>query len=333
SPAYQFSDLPSAVGAQMAAVAELYQRFIYKQQASRDFLPASGDFQLRSRLESAILDPSHPELVQRLAEDAPDLWRVLHDEVLTAAGKKTLLRFLGAAYGSSERYSLIVRHQQAIVRSLELFQSSAFLVEILVRNQKEIQTLADLSPSAPAGGNGILFDFLPVLFGEDQFPGADAVFAYIASSNSAGTDKIALLRQHFRHRMFAAGARDLAGFRPVYSSFAETTSAAESAIGAAFGIAASPRGLSILALGRLGSREFDLVSDADLLFVCDPAEDRLALTRSAEQIMQALAAYTQDGMAFPVDARLRPRGAEGELLVTPQQLESYFSSEAQPWEA
>jgi glutamine synthetase adenylyltransferase len=30
---------------------------------------------------------------------------------------------------------------------------------------------------------------------------------------------------------------------------------------------------------------------------------------------------------------LRPRGAEGDLVVTPAQLESYFASEAQPWEA
>ena len=49
--------------------------------------------------------------------------------------------------------------------------------------------------------------------------------------------------------------------------------------------------------------------------------------------MQALAAYTQEGMVFAVDARLRPRGAEGDLVVTPAQLKSYFASEAQPWEA
>jgi glutamate-ammonia-ligase adenylyltransferase len=49
--------------------------------------------------------------------------------------------------------------------------------------------------------------------------------------------------------------------------------------------------------------------------------------------VQALAAYTRDGMVFPVDARLRPRGGEGELLVTPQQLRAYFEQEAQPWEA
>jgi len=49
--------------------------------------------------------------------------------------------------------------------------------------------------------------------------------------------------------------------------------------------------------------------------------------------MQALAAYTQQGMVSPVDARLRPRGGEGELLVAPAQLASYFQHEAQAWEA
>ena len=32
--------------------------------------------------------------------------------------------------------------------------------------------------------------------------------------------------------------------------------------------------------------------------------------------MQALSAYTQEGLVFPVDTRLRPRGAEGELVFT-----------------
>jgi glutamine synthetase adenylyltransferase len=49
--------------------------------------------------------------------------------------------------------------------------------------------------------------------------------------------------------------------------------------------------------------------------------------------MQALSAYTRDGMVFPVDARLRPRGREGELLISPCQLSAYFEQEAQAWEA
>src|SRR5438552_3469863 len=332
SPGYQLADLTSAVKQRMAAVAEIYQRVIYQQQASRSFLPAQGDFQLRSWMESAILDPTHPQLLERLADDAPDIWELLRGQSLSAVGRKNLLRFLGSGYGSSERYALVLRHQHEIARSLQLFESSEYLVEILARYPEEIETLAKINSSAPIASRGGLFD-LSSLYGEDQFAGNDAVFAYIANSTATSGDKIAMLRQHFRHRMFAAGARDIAELRPVYSSFAETTSAAEAAIAAAFGIAGNPHGLAILALGRLGSREFDLLSDADLLFVSDPAGDLRLLTKSAEQIMQTLAAYTQDGLVFPVDARLRPHGPEGELLVTPQQLESYLSSEAQPWEA
>jgi glutamate-ammonia-ligase adenylyltransferase len=333
TPAHQLVDLTSAVKERMAAVSAIYQRVIYQQQASRNFPTPQGDFQLRAQAEGSVLDPSPQQLRERLAEDAPDLSRVFEGERLSATGRKNLLRFLGSGYGSSERYRVILRHQHAIARSVRIFESSEYLTEILARYPDEIETLAEINSSAPPVSGG-LFDLLPPLLGEDQFASSgDAVFAYISNSTAGPADKIALLRRHFRHRMFAAGARDIAELRPIYSSFAETTSAAEAAISAAFGMAGSPRGLAILALGRLGSREFDLLSDADLLFVCDPAGDRLALTKSAEQIMQTLAAYTQDGMVFPVDARLRPHGAEGELLVTPQQLETYFLNEAQSWEA
>jgi glutamate-ammonia-ligase adenylyltransferase len=88
-----------------------------------------------------------------------------------------------------------------------------------------------------------------------------------------------------------------------------------------------------MAVGRLGTGEFDLCSDADLLFVCAEGAQTDALARSMERLMDALSAYTQDGMVFAVDTRLRPRGSEGELLVTVPQLRSYFEREAQAWEA
>jgi glutamate-ammonia-ligase adenylyltransferase len=161
----------------------------------------------------------------------------------------------------------------------------------------------------------------------------DPIFAYLANSPVPYGEKLTLLRQHFRHRAFVVGARDLIELRDVYDSFADITLAAADAMSAAFSMAGSPPGLAVMALGRLGSGEFDLLSDADVLFVCEEEGDRLALTRCAEQVMHALSAYTRDGMVFPVDARLRPRGSEGELLVTPTQLAAYFEHEAQPWEA
>jgi glutamate-ammonia-ligase adenylyltransferase len=227
----------------------------------------------------------------------------------------------------------VVRDQEAIARASSLFESSDYLSEFLARYPEEASTLAEIDSVAPQFLGTNLFDIAPGVFRDSSFEIQDATFDYIANSTTAHAEKIALLRRHFRHLLFTAGARDIAEHRSVYSSLAETSSAAEHAISAAFQIAGSPRGFAILALGRLGTREFDLLSDADLLFVCDGSENREALTKSAEQIMQSLAAYTQEGMVFAVDARLRPRGAEGDLVVTPAQLESYFATEAQPWEA
>jgi len=333
APGYLLADLTTAVRERMAAVAEIYQRVIYQQQARGTLEPAEAEFQLRGRTEAAITDQSQQLLLERLAEDAPELSLVLNGESLSGVARRNLLRFLSSAHGSSERYAAALRQEEAIARSLSLFATSEYLTEIRVRYPEEVDTLAEIHSATPRLSSGGLFDLSPPLFAEDQVASGDAVFAYIANSTTAHGEKIALLRRHFRHRMFASGARDLAERRPIYSSLAETTNAAEDAISAAFGIAGAPRGLAVLALGRLGSREFDLLSDADVLFLCDPAEDRRALTKTAERIMQALAAYTQEGMVFPVDTRLRPRGAEGELLVTPAQLEAYFAAEAQPWEA
>jgi glutamate-ammonia-ligase adenylyltransferase len=119
----------------------------------------------------------------------------------------------------------------------------------------------------------------------------------------------------------------------VYDSLTETTGGADEAIAAALAIAGQPEGLAVLALGRLGTSEFDLLSDADLIFVRDEALEPATATKAAEQLMQALSAYTSEGTVFPVDARLRPRGAEGELVMTVAYVEEYLRREAQAWEA
>ena len=88
-----------------------------------------------------------------------------------------------------------------------------------------------------------------------------------------------------------------------------------------------------MALGRLGSGEFDVLSDADLLFVAEDLAPREDASRAAERVMEVLTAYTRDGALFPVDTRLRPRGREGDLVTTPAQLAQYFARDARAWEA
>jgi glutamate-ammonia-ligase adenylyltransferase len=113
----------------------------------------------------------------------------------------------------------------------------------------------------------------------------------------------------------------------------ETSRLADSAISAALRIVGGEQTLAVFALGRLGTSEFDIASDADLLFVRAPDTEEADARGVAEKLVHVLTVYTKEGTIFAVDTRLRPHGAEGELVVTPSQIERYLVSEAQPWEA
>jgi len=321
-------ELASVVQRRMAAVAEIYQRIIYQQQTrGRQHVPG-GEFKLLSALEPATSDPSSQQIVERLATDAPALYEIANRRDLNPQARKNFYRFLGSAFSSSQRYAGVLRNQEAVGRALALFETSDYLTEILIRHPEEIVTLAELDEVVPPTGGRYLFEKSLGLAETAR----DPVFAYLADSPATHAEKLALLRQHFRHRAFVVGARDVIELRGVYESFEATTAAAEDVMATAVHLA-DAEGLAVMALGRLGSGEFDLLSDADALFVCGEDGDRIALTKCAEKMMHALSAYTRDGTVFSLDARLRPRGGEGELLSTPGQLTAYFAHEAQAWEA
>jgi [glutamine synthetase] adenylyltransferase / [glutamine synthetase]-adenylyl-L-tyrosine phosphorylase len=326
---YRNADLVTMVEQRMAAVAEIYRRIIYQQQSRRHREALDAPFELRGPLEPGAADQSNQQILERLATDSPSLRAIVTRSELSPQARTNLFRFLWSAFTSSERYAALIRYPEAVARALTLFETSDYLTDILVRHPEEIATLADLDDAPSTAGSGHLFGS-PPSFGRAV---GDPVFAYLAESPASYGEKLAFLRKHYRHRVFAAGARDITEQRDVYSSFASTSAAAEDAIAAAFQIAGAPAGLAVMALGRLGSGEFDVLSDADVLFIREEERNPEPLIKAAGQMMQALAAYTREGMVFPVDTRLRPRGGEGDLLVTPTQLAVYFEQEAQAWEA
>jgi glutamate-ammonia-ligase adenylyltransferase len=321
--AEEFRDL---VEQRMAAVAEIYQRIIHSQQQQKD-KDREADFRLAATIESSG-DQSYQQLLERLAEDSPALHEIAARRELPSHTRRNLHRFLSSAFTGSERYGAILREPQAVERALRLFGASDYLTEMLIRHPEEIATLARMRDEGRADEGS--------LFGEEAAGtagAADPVFDYVAQAKLSHSERLALLRQHYRHRVFAAAACDVMELRGVYDSLAEMTAAADDAIRAAVAIAGAPTGFAVVALGRLGSEEFDVASDADLLFLHDDAADTKAATRAAEQVMEALASYTRDGTVFAVDPRLRPRGAEGELVTTPRALTQYFAADAQAWEA
>ncbi|MGZ4836318.1 MAG: [protein-PII] uridylyltransferase family protein [Terriglobales bacterium] len=314
-----------SVSRRMTAVGEIYNRIIHHQQLQQQ--REMPEFRLESAEHGR--DQSERQMMARLAADSPTFHDVLSGASLDPHMRRNLLRFFSAAFTSSERYAAVAHAPQAVQRALEIFRLSDYLTDILTRHPEEITSLIAREGASRAGGTGDLFADNR----QEQRAFQDPVFGYLGSADVAYNEKMSLLRRHYRHRVFASGARDVVDGRSVYDSLAETAAAAEEAITAALAIAGKPEGLAIMALGRLGTGEFDLLSDADLLFVRDEKLDAAVATRAAEQFMQALSAYTREGTVFPIDARLRPRGAEGELVLTVAHLDEYFQREAQAWEA
>ncbi len=308
----------------MSAVTEIYQRVIYQEQ-SQDHHPP--EFQLHPETP-ATPESSYSQMMQRLAVDSPRLREIAGSAELSQHARRNLDRFLSSAGTTSERYGAVLRSPEAVGRALTIFEFSEYLTDILVRHPAEVALLPqieELSTSSEAE----LFDEGP----RSESVAPDPVFAYLAQEKVDRSEANAILRRHYRRRVFLSGARDLFQLREVFDSLSENTASAEAAIQAALAIAGAPAGFAVMGLGRLGAREFDLLSDADVLFVCDEDCAQEEMRRVAAQMMDALTAYTLDGTVFPVDARLRPHGREGELIVTPTQLAAYFQDEAKPWEA
>jgi glutamate-ammonia-ligase adenylyltransferase len=269
---------------------------------------------------------SYAKALERLASDSPELHVMATRPEMNSFARRNLMRFVSAAMTTEERYRYIVEAPQAVERAVRIFETSGYLSDVLMRYPEVITAIEQLHDPGHAST-----ELFPA--GEGAEKAALGIFSGVAESDLPFSERMDLLRQRFREQLFASAARDIIYPRPVYESLAQTTTLADGAIAAAMKLVQAPMGIAVLALGRLGTREFDWHSDADLLFVREEGLDATTAVRTAEQLMQVLAAYTRFGNIFAVDARLRPFGAEGALVTTPSALETYFKNDAQVWEA
>jgi glutamate-ammonia-ligase adenylyltransferase len=304
-----------ALQTRMAAVTEIYDRIVHSQR--RIEKEGVEVFRLAHAPAMAVRELSFDQVLQRIALDSASLHAIASQPGLSLHGRRSLHKFLSSALTSSERYASLVENPQAVERAVALFESSDYLTDILVCHPDVIRVLNHLPGST---------DKEPLE--EEQGP----LFGNAFNLHDHG-EKLAAMRRSFRRYAFGSGARDILMTRSAYESMRENTRIADAAIRCALGVAGGENTLGIFALGRLGTDEFDIGSDADLLFIRSQQTDGDQARIQAEGVMHALAAYTKEGTIFAVDARLRPRGGEGELVVTPEELERYLTEEAQPWEA
>lgn len=103
---------------------------------------------------------------------------------------------------------------------------------------------------------------------------------------------------------------------------------------------AEMRGITVLALGKLGSRELNYSSDVDLLLLFDPdtmpkreRDDRSeAAVRVGRRMIELIQKRTADGYVQRVDLRLRPSPEVTPIVLPINAAISHYESSALPWE-
>ena len=131
--------------------------------------------------------------------------------------------------------------------------------------------------------------------------------------------------------LFLKGAIDVYAFSDTLSSLADTIIQA---------IVEHLRAdsFAVVALGAYGARELNINSDLDLLFIKEKGvgssldKKYIKNAQFAEDLIGFLTDYTEDGVAYKVDMRLRPDGSKGLLLNDIEGYRNYYLKSAHPWE-
>ncbi len=254
-------------------------------------------------VEIPAADPEQPKKLQR--EDPPRRIREAFDVFRDRIGAQ------------SDLWQILEQDTVLMQYARDLFALSPHYAEQLIREPDlliELQQLADFSPG------------------------------FISKAPDPST-----LRRAFRREMFRLQTRGICLGAPVFETLAQTSDLADRILSEVYALAiretAAARPpensayrpadqLMVIALGRLGMRELDVASDADLIFVLpdEDAPELLFWTHVASRMVDLLTAYTGEGTFFAVDTRLRPNGREGALVQSVTTFRDYFERKAEAWE-
>jgi glutamate-ammonia-ligase adenylyltransferase len=322
-----------------ARVDEIYQRVIHPGEATA---PGTA-FELKPAptLLPDLGHQSFESLLSFLEIQAPEVARLVREADLPDRGRRNATRLLAAMVSSTERSTPARANPACLRRAIGVAGASEYLTELLVHHPEDLENL-DSAPPVPSGDAAAE----QLEMGLEHSP-APEVYPWVGESGLGLREKMALLRRHYRARVLELGAADLAAGGSTFPMLKRWSASAARSIASALVIARNALShetltsepdhwpFVVLGMGRLGLNEFDLASDADLVFVAGSEAGREELgywTRVAEKTIEVLSSYTRDGTLFAVDTRLRPRGQEGELVVTADALLNYVRDNAQAWE-
>jgi len=235
---------------------------------------------------------SASNLTRFLDQRAPHLAEAVHAAGLNR-GRERFEHFLEKAFAAPEILKKLDSDAELAASALDIFEHSPYFADQLLRHAELLDEI---------GG--------PMQLEGERLESGDA------------------LRRFYRRQMLRIQSESILRRPPIFETLGKTSALADAVIAAAYRIAlteapppanagyAPGNQMMVVALGRLGMREFDLGSDADLVFVIPDQDsgEQVYWTGVAERMIQILGSYTGEGVMFTIDTRLRPNGREGDLV-------------------
>lgn len=247
-------------------------------------------------------------------------------------------RFFAAARNPLSLASLCERDEETLPTLLQIFSTSQYLSDLLIRDPESFDLLR-MTEGQPVARD--------VLVGE--------ICADVAAVDD-DRDILTILRRHKHRETLRIAYGDIVRRQRLEIVTEQISFLAEALVEAAVQAAqrklAQPRGAPrrpdgqparfvALALGKLGGRELNYSSDIDLMFLSDDwgATDGPRsvagsefFERLARQVIKYLTENTTLGVAWRVDLRLRPGGRQGPPVAPLSAAWHYYDVFGRTWE-
>ena len=310
--------LLQTLNAHLEEVQEIYERVIHAQKPMYYTVAAA----VEEETDVPEAEPAASNLIRFLDQRAPRLAAVLARSTL-GRGTRHFEHFLETILPHPAWLGWLDADPLLASYVVDLFGHSQYFAEQLIRT--------------------------PELLGEVRGMRRAAAHGVGYAEMAASLDDATAVRRFFKREMFRIECESICLSTPIFTTLEKTSELADATIAATYRTAVEqvmasrpplkagyrPRDqMTTVALGRLGMYEFDLASDADLVFVLPDADlAELAFwTRVAERMIDQITAYTGEGVIFAVDTRLRPNGRSGALVQSEDAYKEYFSRHAEAWE-
>lgn len=272
----------------------------------------------------------HPDrpLGARSRDAYPDLADALFDAVLDSVDPEQAARYLRTFFARLRLPAVYVKFlgddPRAVRRLVEVLGASAFVGEAVTQNPElgDVALFAHLAPSPDEVRAQVLAETAKACESAPVTP------ARAADSGLSEPDErfITALRRTKARIVIEVGLADLAGEITVREATSALSALADACLETSVRQAlkldpdAKVRGLSVIAMGKLGGNEIGYGSDLDVIFVYDPAcapdgDDGAFFTRCARTVIRFVSMSHHAGAGYEMDTRLRPSGNQG-LLVT-----------------